>query len=146
MLTACSLLTGPNDLDNLESARSRWKEQGLQDYTYDLRWDCFCGAPAGRWIRVYVVRDAVVEATYIDNGEDVELRYVRDLPTIPDLFDRVADILEDEPDDFDVIYHRDDGHPILLLVDMIENAVDDEYSFQSRNLQVLELLAPAGGR
>ena len=137
LLTACSLVTGPNDLDNLDAARTRWNDAGPRDYSYDVRWACFCGGPVGRWIRVTVVDGAVVEGRYLDTDNIVEFRYWKDLPTVPDLFDLVEGILGESPDRFDVLYNRDDGHPILLVVDRLENAVDDEYTLQSKNLQGL---------
>ena len=143
LLTACALLTGPEDLDNLAAARTRWNDAGLRDYSYEVKWECFCGGPVGRWIRVTVVDGDIVEGRYLDTDEIVEFRFWRDLPTVPDLFDQVESILGQEPDRFDVLYHRDDGHPILLLVDRIENAADDEYSFQSKNLQGLSNLLVA---
>lgn len=144
LLAACSLLTGPSESDRLEDARARWAQVGPINYDYDVRWVCFCGGPAGRWIAVSVRDNLVIQARYADTGLDVEPQFFPSIPTIPGLFDQVANIIENDPYQLDVQYDSDDGHPIMLSVDRIQNAVDDEYSFQSRNLQgIPELLERA---
>lgn len=135
LLTACSVPTEPSDADQLADARERWDRLGLSNYDYDVRWDCFCLGPVGRWIEVSVRGNVVIRGRYADTGEDVELRLSPELPTIPDLFDQVESIIAGDPDRLDVRYDPDNGHLILLMVDRIHNAVDDEYSLQSRNLQ-----------
>ena len=144
LLTACSLFTGPSESDRLEDARARWAQVGPVSYDYDVRWVCFCGGPAGRWIAVSVRNDLVVQARYADTGLDVEAEFFPTIPTIPGLFDQVANIIGNDPYQLDVQYDPDDGHPITLTVDRIHNAVDDEYSFESRNLQgIADLLERA---
>jgi hypothetical protein len=137
LLAACSLLTGPSDSDRLEDARARWDQVGPVSYDYDVRWVCFCGGPVGRWIVVSVRNSLVIQARYVDTGLDVEPEFFSAIPTIPGLFDQVASIIEGDPYQFDVQYDPGDGHPTMLTVDRIHNAVDDEYSFQSRNLQAI---------
>ncbi len=140
LLAACSLVTGPNDTDRLSDARARWDRVGPHNYDYDVRWDCFCGGLVGRWVEVSVRGDVVIQARYADTGLDVEPQFYPDIPTIPGLFDQVATIIEEDPDRLEVRYDADDGHPIMLTVDRITNAVDDEYSFQSRNLLAIPVL------
>jgi uncharacterized protein DUF6174 len=144
LLAACSLLTGPSAGDRLDEARARWARVGPINYEYEVRWVCFCGGPVGRWIAVSVRDDLVTRARYVDTGLDVESESFSEIPTIPGLFDQVANIIENDPYQLEVQYDPDDGHPIMLTVDRIQNAVDDEYSFQSRNLQgIADLLERA---
>lgn len=140
LLAACSLVAGPSDGEQLADARARWDQVGPDNYDYDVRWDCFCGGLVGRWIEVSVRGNVVITARYADTGLEVEPQYLPQVPTIAGLFDQVATIVAEDPDRLDVRYDSDDGHPVMLSVDRIHNAVDDEYSFQSRNLQAMPVL------
>ena len=140
LLAACSLVTGPNDTEQLADARARWARVGPDNYDYDVRWDCFCGGLVGRWVEVSVRDNVVIQARYADTGLDVEPQFYSEIPTIPGLFDQVATIIEEDPDRLEVEYDPGDGRPVMLAVDRIYNAVDDEYSFQSRNLQAIPVL------
>lgn len=140
LLAACSLITGPSDGEQLADARARWDRAGPDNYDYDVRWDCFCGGLVGRWLEVSVRGNVVIRATYADTGLDVEPQYFPQVPTVAGLFDQVATIIAEDPDHLEVEYDAERGQPVMLSVDRIRNAVDDEYSFQSRNLQAIPVL------
>jgi len=135
-LPACGLLTGPDEEDRLADARARWAAQGQQNYTYEVRSDCFCGL-AGRWIEVTVIEERVVSGRYLDDNTQVEPKLLPALPTVPDLFDRIRDAVRADAVLLQVEYSGNDGHPVRINVDIRYNVADEEYLLQSRNLMGL---------
>lgn len=134
-LAGCGL-TGPGEDDRLKEARLLWATRGQQDYIYEVRSDCFCGL-AGRWIEVTVLGNQVVSAQYADTRLPVESRMLPALPTVTDLFGRIADAVRASPVLLQVEYDPDDGHPTRINVDISYNIIDEEYLLQSRHLMGL---------
>lgn len=135
-LPACGLITGPGEEDRLAGARARWAAQGQQNYTYEVRSDCFCGL-AGRWIEVTVLTDQVVAGRYLDTNTPVETNLLPALPTVLALFERIKDAVKADPVLLQVEYHPQDGHPTRINVDISYSIADEEYLLQSRNLMGL---------
>lgn len=141
LLSGCGLNTGPGEDDRLEGARHLWATQGQHDYSYEVRSDCFCGL-AGRWIEVVVLGDHVASGRYLDTDTPVEQGLLGALPTVPDLFTRIADAVKVHPVLLQVEYDKRDGHPTRINVDVSYSIADEEYLLQSRNL--LGLLTASG--
>ena len=135
-LPACGLLTGPDEDDRLAEARALWSVQGQENYSYEVRSDCFCGL-AGRWIEITVIGHQVVSGRYLDTNTQVESSFLPALPTVDDLFERIQDAVKSEPVLLQVEYHPGDGHPTRINVDVSYNIADEEYLLQSRNLMGL---------
>lgn len=139
LLAACSRFTEPTPADRLEDARTLWDRQGPADYIYQTRVMCFCGglAGAGRWIEVTVMSGQVTRGRYADTGQDVETQWFQQVPTIEDLFENVEYFLAQDPDQLEVVYDPDDGHPTRITADIRVQMADDEYFLESRNLQAM---------
>jgi len=136
VLSGCGPITGPGEDDRLEAARRRWAAEGQHDYSYEVRSDCFCGL-AGRWIEVTVLGDRVAAGQYLDTDTPVEHNVLGALPTIPDLFARIADAVSAHPVLLQVEYDPRDGHPTRINVDVSYSIADEEYLLQDRNLRGL---------
>lgn len=135
-LPACGPLTGPVQDDRLAEARARWNVQGQENYSYEVRSDCFCGL-AGRWIEIMVIGNQVVSGRYLDTNTQVESTFLPALPTVLDLFERIEDAVKSHPVLLQVEYHPGDGHPMRINVDVSYSIADEEYLLQSRNLMGL---------
>ena len=135
-LSGCGPITGPAEDDRLEAARRRWAAEGQHDYSYEVRSDCFCGL-AGRWIEVTVLGDQVAAGQYLNTKTPVEHSVLGALPTIPDLFGRIADAVRAHPVLLQVEYDPRDGHPTRINVDVSYSIADEEYLLQDRNLRGL---------
>ena len=132
-LSACRPITGPGEEERLQAARRQWATAGLHDYSYEVRSDCFC-RQAGRWIEVTVLGDRVIGGHYLDTDTPVEQEFVGALPSVNDLFTRVADAVGAHVVLLQVEYDARDGHPTRINVDVSHRIADEEYMLQSRNL------------
>ncbi len=50
----------PDPVELLDQAARLWLAQGLDDYEYEIRADCFCVPEVRQWVRVRVQNDTVV--------------------------------------------------------------------------------------
>jgi len=133
LLSGCGLFTSENGpLEEARSARRRWQQAGLSDYTFDLHRTCFC---TPQKIRIRVAADTIESATHVDSGQPVEPDPGIALYTIDELFDWLIGELREEPATtrvwYDPVYH----FPAELYVDHRGNIVDDEVWIEIRNFQ-----------
>jgi len=133
LLAACSAPTAPSDRDALLQARARWEALGSDSYTFELVRGCFC-VVAGR-VTVSVQHGVVVGAEYLDSRSAVEPVLLTYLPTVPDLFDLIADALDRGAASLLVSYDSSYGFPTRIEVDYSATAADDELSFTASDLR-----------
>jgi hypothetical protein len=130
---ACSLFPGvfpnpslsPRDLAlrQLAANQALWQSLAIDDYVITIERQCFC--PGGQY-EITVV-DGVVAGVKNDDGLPVRPAEVQGLPkTVPELFALVAAIPPQAA--LTVSWDVALGLPMLISVDPIPNAVDDEYS------------------
>ncbi|MFW6083844.1 MAG: DUF6174 domain-containing protein [Gemmatimonadota bacterium] len=127
---ACSDTTGPGVRHEL--ATSRWDEAGLEDYSFVYEQLCFC--PFTGPHRVTVEGGAVVDVTPLPGSNSVGELDPEYFPTIDDLLERLRDAAERNPVQFDVTYDDELGYPNRADVDISEQIVDEEYSFEVSEL------------
>jgi hypothetical protein len=130
-LGGCSLITGPDVSDRLETAQAKWARFGQHDYVYEVVRNCECLPPAGRLVEMTVFGDQVTAARYVDTGAPVETALLPQLPTVLGLFAMVQSAIDQHAALLDVEYDADDGHPRRISVDLDRMLVDDEYSVVS---------------
>jgi hypothetical protein len=105
----------------LAEARQRWEEAALESFTYTLERRCFC-IPLTMEIEVVdgeIVRTAVIEG---EEGDSLVL-------SIDELFEVVADALDEHPARLSVEYDPVLGYPREIWVDLEENIADEEYGY-----------------
>lgn len=129
--------------DALEYSRAVWDGTGIQDYEYRLQRSCFC--PLFGELQVTVVDDSVVQAVRPDGTPvpEEELPYVE---TVADLFDIIEWAIRTEAYSYQVAYHPTLGYPVLVDLDPIRNAVDDELRLEARDLQSWQVWGSMEGR
>lgn len=130
-VAGCSDATGP--VERLEAAAVRWEETGLEDYSFVYDQLCFC--PYTGPYRVTVEGGLVTAIAPMPGSNSVgglELDY---FPTVDDLLDRLRDAAERDPVRFEVTYDADLGYPTSADVDISEQIVDEEYSFEVREFE-----------
>jgi hypothetical protein len=117
----------------IEEARAKWTYVDAQDYSFDYSQSCFC--PFGPDPMHITVRNGRV--TDVDqNPEGGPI-----IPTIEDLFDRVAEYNELahlHGGSAVTEYDAETGAPLSLDSDPWPNAVDDELKFTVTNLTIEE--------
>lgn len=133
LLTAagCSDATGPSEQH--EIAAARWEAAGLEDYSFVYDQLCFCPYTGPHRVTVEGgVVTAVAPLPGSNSMGGLELDY---FPTIDDLLDRLRDAAERDPVKFEVTYDEELGYPTTADVDISEQIVDEEYSFEVSELE-----------
>lgn len=133
-LSACSDALGPVE-DDLEDARELWAERAPLDYSFVFRRSCFCASEFIRPVRIIVDGETVVSAVFADDGMPIETP-LSEVPTIPDLFDEIRSAIE-EADEVTATFDEGYGHPLTVMIDFIEQAIDDEMYFEVSGFDVL---------
>jgi hypothetical protein len=135
LLSGCSDLLGPSQEARAEEAWDRWVSTAPAAYRYELLQSCFCGGPGvGRWLTVIVNDNVVVAAWETDTGEPLAPGELTLVPTVDDLFVTVFDAIDRGADGLDTEYERQFGYPVLVDIDYIRNAIDDELVIRTRGL------------
>ena len=125
-ISSCRLLNPTDPLDELDRAYDRWATRGYDSYSYEVVRSCYCGLPGIGRVVVVVVHDGLpVAAWTADTGEPFGPSEAVLFPTIDDLFDIAEDAIR-HADRFMIEYNDDLGYPVVLDIDYIENAIDDE--------------------
>lgn len=135
-LLGCGAPTAPTPQDELVQARARWEEQKLESYRFELTRSCYC-VLGGRSMTVTVEQDEVAAAEYTDSGAAIERELLSYVPTVPDLFDLIADGLSRPMARFVASYDPVAGYPTRIQLDYSAAAVDDEMTIVVRNLVAL---------
>jgi len=105
-----------------------WPAYPNDSYTYVLRVSCFC-PDAAEPIAITVTGGKVTAAVNKRTGEEAEeYRWL----TINDLIDEAND---EDAAEVRVTWPDGSDHPRTIYIDRIENAVDDEISYDIRNVQ-----------
>ncbi len=125
---------GDLSVADLNAARQRWQKQGMLDYDFTLRIDCFCGF-AGR-AHLAVRGGEIVSANDAATGEPISPE-VAHFPTVEEIFDEIQRAIEGDADRLDVVFHADLGYPVLADIDPSFQIADEEVSYR------IEALAPA---
>ncbi len=138
-LAGCGSLTGPSDADRLEEARARWARTAPASYRFEFTPECFCGGGGVR-VQVTVSGGVVTEARYVSTGALVDSPERDQIPTIPDLFDVIADAIDRRAVRIEATYDGTWGFPARVAIDYSANVVDEEYGFTVAAFASLGLL------
>lgn len=136
-LAACDILDPDTERERLEEAQERWADRGIDDYRIDVQRLCFCAADVSRWVRVTVRNGVVASRTYVDDGTPV----VGDPTLFPDvdgLFEVIDDALDQDAHELEVAYDPVYGIPLVIAIDYLEFAVDEELTLRSQDFQLLD--------
>lgn len=132
-LSACTVITGPDDewdreQRDLSRARRLWSAQGIDDYEYVVRRDCFC-VMGGVAVRV-VVQNHLVVAREIDlSGVPVPSSAAYLYPSIDGLFGILQEAIDDRADEITARYDASYGFPTDLWIDYDRRMADEEEGY-----------------
>ncbi len=132
-LSACTIITGPDDewdreQRDLSRARRLWSSQGIDDYEFVVRRDCYC-ALGGVVVRV-VVQDHLVVSREIDlTGVAVPSSMAYLYPSIEGLFGVLQGAIDDRADEVTVRYDASFGFPTDLWIDYDRRMADEEEGY-----------------
>ena len=134
---ACSDGTGP--ADDLLVNRGKWLAHAVPSYTVEVSRYCFCYVNWMQPVRLTVVDNVIVSAVAVSSGDTLS---ATDLAasgyrTVDDLFQVVLDALAGHAASVHVTYDPVLGYPREIAIDYIDEAVDDEQTFQAANVTIL---------
>jgi hypothetical protein len=135
LIAGCSLSPAPTEL---EKNRVLWKEQNANHYQFQLSILCFCPYYSQMPLNIEV-RDGEAMSIAAADGSDVtpNLEYYSQADTVEEVFGIIESAQSGGADEVMVEYDPDYGYPILIAIDYIKEAVDDEVSYQVANIQFL---------
>ena len=123
-------LAGPRS--DLRDARATWSRTGPASYEYVYHELCFCAIVEP--VRITVTEDRVTAASFVETGEPLSEDQVSWMPTVDDLFDRLEDVLGQDPVQYSVDFDPDMGYPSEASVDISRQIADEEFSFTAYDL------------
>ena len=135
--------SGKDDGHARELARTQllWADAGLTDYRYRVRQLCFCPL-GGQVVEVEVRRSEVVAGILVQSGDSIPAELLRwGAPSVEGLFSQLSNILENGPAQYEATYDPVLGCPLSASTDPIENAIDDEWGFETSDLEALPPLS-----
>lgn len=130
---SCSFF-GPEDREELRENRDKWEALGIENYTYTLRQDCFCGFPIQGNVRVRVRAGEVVAVNSIPAGDSVVGEEASRFWLPVDSLFAIADRALGRVAFFDINYDGDYHFPAHLEIDWRGDTIDDEVTYTANGL------------
>ena len=129
---------GPDDQPEVQRVMAEnhddWEALGISDYAFTFTRSCFCPVDLFRPAEV-VVRGGLIESvTYIDDGQPVDEGILPSYQTIDELFEMIADAIEQGAVTLDVTYDPDLHYPTSAYIDISEQIADEEQGFAASEL------------
>jgi hypothetical protein len=134
-LAGCTSVTGP--VREMETAQRRWGDHGPADYQVTVTRACECLPAMTGPVRVTVRAGLVTARQYVTTGEAVATEVTELFPSVPELFELVADAHRRGAADVNVTYDPVLGYPVRIAVDYDATMADDEVVYSVRDLQPL---------
>jgi hypothetical protein len=123
----------------LSRKRATWDSAHITNYRFSLFIGCFCVFRDRMPLLVEVRDGEVVSMTYSDGAvvPETERDFFNRFATIDKIFAELESGQASKADEVKVTYDATYGFPDQVNVDQIKNAMDDEYSLQISDFQVL---------
>lgn len=125
------------DHSSIPDPRARWQAYHLTDYVYDQQNSCFC--VYGNEVCRVVVRDnKVADVIKKSDGKSlINSPAAQRYKTVDELFDLAGSLHADSVASLVITYDARFGYPSLISVDPNIHIADEEYSYQSGNIERL---------
>lgn len=130
VFSACGEPTGL-DTEEFRSARERWASLGPASYTYTVLRSCFCPQEVTGPVVVTVQNGVVQSRVYAETGSSLLQEYQAFFPTVDGLFAQIDSLRKSKVGSLKATYDATYGYPTRIDVDVITNAVDDEFTYIS---------------
>jgi hypothetical protein len=135
VLSACDC-EAPNDPGTIDDPQERWEAWHKDSYQMTVNLTCFCTM----WgdYRVTVKNGAITSAVQTSTGDTVSVTSLElggRLLTIDDYFRFIDTLRAGEADSVRTEFHPQYGYPILIDIDYILEAIDDELTITISDLQ-----------
>jgi hypothetical protein len=124
------------DHSSIVDPHARWQAYHLTNYEYEQQNSCFC-AYGGEVCRVYVRNNQVVDVVKKSDGKSIFAEVPGRYKTVDELFALAASLNKDSVASLIIAYDGKFGFPALISVDPNAHIADEEYAYQSANLERL---------
>ena len=128
--SACTVITGPDgelrrEQRDLSYARRTWSSNGIDDYEFVVRRDCYC-MMGGVAVRVTVRNWTIVSREIESSGVAVPPSMAFYYPSIDGIFSIIQDAIDERADDISTRYDARYGFPTDVYIDYDRRAADEE--------------------
>lgn len=137
LIFSCDSISDGRKDDNFRTNLNLWKEQNVENYSFEFSKLCYCGGlfnPSIIVIKadtIHAVLDPETGETLRDPQTDelVFPMYFESFLTIDELFD-IIDSARQKADKLNVEYNLRSGYPEHIDIDYIKEAIDDEVTYR----------------
>ena len=141
-LYSCDSIVDGRKGDDFVASRNLWQQEGQENYSFEFSKLCYCG---GLFNPATIVVKADTISTVLDpetgeplrdpqTNELVFPKYSDSFLTIDELFEVIEDARKNA-DKLSVEYDGNLGYPVLIEIDYIKEAIDDEVTYKVENFQ-----------
>ncbi len=115
----------------LDAARQRWEDAGLDAYQFTLQRICFCPMPDYTGPFEVTVRHGTLDTVLLEGAVVADERGM----TVDDLFALIEDAYEREAESVDVTFDPDLGYPTSISIDYSSLMADEEMGYRVSGLK-----------
>ena len=137
ILSACSF----SSTNEIKANQDKWIKSGITHYRFELSIGCFCAFRDKMPLLIEVKDGEVVSMTYGDGSpvpaDDANLEFFNGFSTVDRLFQYLQSDAAKKADEVKVDYEPTYGYPIMVSIDQIKAAMDDEYGITISNFEIL---------
>lgn len=141
-ISSCDSIVDDRKENDFRVNQNLWQQQGIESYSFEFSKLCYCGGlfnPA----TIVVEADTVHAVLDPETGEPLRdpktqelvlTKYPESFLTIAELFE-IIESARKKADKLNVEYDRNLGYPVLIEIDYIKEAIDDEVTFKVDNFR-----------
>lgn len=142
LISSCDSISDGRKGDNFRTNLNLWKEQNVENYSFEFTKFCYCGGLFTPSI-IVVKADTIHAVLDPETGEPLrdpqtyELifpMYSESFQTIDELFD-IIENAQNNADELVVEYNQRSGYPEHIDIDYIKEAIDDEMTYRVDNFE-----------
>jgi hypothetical protein len=124
----------PTPLEELNVQREKWEAQGIENYSIKQQMSCFCAYEVTEKFQVTINNNSIVSV----DGASPDTQWHAHLMTVDDTFDRVLQIMKQDPVRLIIEYDSTYGFISDFYYDLSEMIADEELGYTFTNFQIEE--------
>lgn len=111
LLAGCATDPRGGAVEGLAEHRARWEAQRIESYRFDFEQQCFCAREQVQPVTIEVRSGRVARVVSRESGAEIPLGPPLQWPTVPELFDRIAEAEEEGVEPRVIRYDPRLGYP-----------------------------------
>ena len=122
----------------VDSPRSVWADQAVDDYRYTVQVGCFCIREMTRPVVVEVADGALLSLTYADDGTAADPLLFERFTSVEKLYAVIDDAAAQNAVQLDVTYDEALGVPTQISIDISQQMADEELYLTISGFEALD--------